>query len=113
MEGIAWGNTLGFGIVKTRLIRLWMGPQLNFSYLKGNPEGADDFRIQLWSVGISPVIGINFNFGKAVTLSIDSGYRFSTYWGDGEGEGYYDTDYEVDAERAFINFSILYRFGDR
>ena len=107
-------NTFGFGVVRTRWVRVWLGPPVMFSVSSGNLENNSDFDITLLGIGIGPVMGVNVNIGKLVTLALDVGYHLRFYFGTGEDNSssktYYDADYEVHEQTPFVNFSILAGF---
>jgi len=90
-------NTFGFGILKRKNFRLWIGPQLGLRYFWGsshhlnigfmyimyppNPgiyffpyRGDLDFN-NLFGIDIGAAIGCNFNFGKLLTASVEAGLR--------------------------------------
>lgn len=119
-EGFIMSHAFGFGVLRTRLLRLWLGPQLEFFGYSGNPENNDDFDMFLIGMGIGPVIGLNINLGKVVTLAIDGGYNFRYYGGHGEQEnssvGYeeeYEEDYEIREHGGYVGFALIFRIGDR
>ncbi|MCK5504369.1 MAG: hypothetical protein KAJ10_04370 [Thermodesulfovibrionia bacterium] len=119
LKGFVWSNAFGFGVVRTRIFRLWLGPQLDLLYYNGHPENDNDFDINLFGAGFGPVIGANFNIGSVVTLSLDGGYQFRYYVGYGESiNNYdyyddYDVDYEILENAGFVHFAVIFRFGDR
>lgn len=114
LKGFVWSNAFGFGVVRTPVFRLWLGPQLDVSYYKGHPEGYDNFDIRLVGIGFGPVIGANINIGSVVTLSLDGGFQFKSCGGIGEdNNNYYYEDYDIWDDTGFVNFAVIFRFGDR
>jgi len=108
-------HTFGFGIVKTRFMRLWVGPQLRISYM--NYELTDTFGTESQyglGYGLAPVLGANFNFGSVFTVAVDMGYRFGSYAGSWEYDGsYYDSsDFTRSENQFFLNLSLIFRIGD-
>lgn len=91
MYRVGMANTFGFGVVRTGLVRLWMGPQLGFFYLSGTNRYPVDSML-LWKyekleqsmigMGFGAAIGINFNPGELVTISIEGGARYIIYYGN-------------------------------
>lgn len=115
-------NSFGFGVVRTSWLRLWIGPQIRIAYMnmEDNSNGYTE-KINGVGFGFAPVIGANFNFGPVFTAALDLGFRFSSYAGtwDYEGyneySGYYDTwneSFTRSENMFFINFSLLFRMGD-
>lgn len=83
-------STFGFGVVRTQLVRLWMGPQLGFYYLSGTNRYPmqsmflwkfDKIEQSMFGVGFGLSIGINFNPGEYVTVSLEGGARYIIYYG--------------------------------
>lgn len=115
-------NSFGFGVVRTSWLRLWIGPQIRIAYmnLEDNSTGNTETMNGI-GFGFAPVIGANFNFGPVFTAAIDLGYRFSSYAGTWEYEGYneysgyydyWDESFTRSENMFFINFSLLFRMGD-
>lgn len=111
-DGFIWDNTFGFGVLRNEMLRLWLGPQLGFSGYSGeNPYEEGD--AHLFGVNLGAVLGLNFNPGNVITIALETGYKYTKYWGIQEMEYYDDFDLEVDEGVPFINFAIIFRFGDR
>jgi hypothetical protein len=70
---LTWSNTFGFGLWRSRYVRLWAGPQVSISYEFSNRQDKvlDTF---LYSK-IGPVIGANFHTGEFSTVSVEMGFR--------------------------------------
>lgn len=110
LTGFTLVNDFGFGIVKTEAFRLWMGPELRFSWLSQTiASGAE---LDLFSFGIGPVIGANINIGSTVTLAITGAYLFQTtngdYW-DAAGWWY---DFSSDEEMLTIGANLIFRINE-
>ncbi len=99
-------HTFGFGVVRTRPVRVWLGPQIGMYY-----ESGDDIwdSWDAYGFNIGPAIGINFNMGPVVSLALTGYARFGAY--------YYDSDWgdESDSERIMgMNLALYFRTrGDR
>lgn len=115
-------NTFGFGIVQTKIVRVWLGPQLGLAFM--SYKDSDDYSDNSWNaVGFTfaPVLGANFNFGRMFTVAMDMGYKFSSFAGTAEST-YYDDSYGYDVTDSdsftqshkgfFINLSLILRLGD-
>ena len=115
MDSAVLRNTLGFGVLRTKMLRLWLGPQFSLSYAQGNPESDSNFDIKLFGVGFGPAVGLNLNLGKVVTLAFTFGGRYTWYTGTGDRESYYynyDYDYKINEFVGFINMALLFRIRD-
>jgi hypothetical protein len=113
VEGIkiVTDHTFGFGIVKTSVVRLWLGPNVRFGFI-----AADE------SSGISlggglTALGLNLNFGPVFTLGLEAGYLFNAdiFFDD---VIYEDTYYSYESSSAGLSnmfvakLSILFRIHD-
>ena len=110
-------NTFGFAVLRKKVVRLWLGPQLRISYSEGNPINDPDFDINLVGFGLGAVFGANFNIGRVFTPAVSIGYRYTKYIGTGDysNSSYYtspEVDYDVTETRLFVNLAVLFRMGD-
>jgi len=119
MEGIVLDNIFGFGVLRTKSVRMWLGPQVRLAYFTGkievDGEEDEDFDNKLFGIGIGPVIGININAGNAVTPAFTFGCLYTHYSGKGTYHSGYDEfeqDYSINEMTYFINFSLLFRVND-
>lgn len=110
-------NTFGFGIVQTRVIRLWLGPQLRIAAISSTDEG-DSYTMEFSGAefGLAPVLGINVNLGRVITLAADMGYRFSGLAGSWDySDDYYGSSngtFTMSEKTFFFNLSFIFRMGD-
>ena len=86
-------NTFGFGVVRTDLIRFWLGPQLSFHYLHGvnnypmrallksNYTG-NKLEYSAAGIGLGLSLGLNINLENNITLSFEGGMRGNIYYGN-------------------------------
>lgn len=106
-------NTFGFGVLRSELIRLWLGPQIGFGFIRGEydsiPAGENNhFTTFFFSIGL--ITGINFNIGEVITLGIDGGYRINRHVGTADvGTSYGVTGTE---KEVFVNLSFMFRIND-
>ena len=61
-------NTFGFGVYRSKNLRLWLGPQITVMRVKEN-DYYNDYSID-FSAG--PALGLNYNLNDDVALSIDA-----------------------------------------
>jgi hypothetical protein len=106
-------NTFGFGVLRSELIRWWLGPQIGLGLVRGEYDSLSsdvDNRFTTFYFSIGLVTGINFNIGEVVTLGIDGGYRINRHVGTAESsETYGVTGTE---KEMFVNLSFLLRIND-
>ncbi len=65
---IHMNHYFGLGVVRTKLVRFWIGPMISLSGLVSNIYGS--------VCGTGLALGLNFNFGEVFTLSITGTGRF-------------------------------------
>jgi hypothetical protein len=68
-----WSNTFGFALWRSRLVRLWAGPQVALSYEFSNK----DRRVLGTYIynRAGGVIGVNIHTGESTTMSFEIGFR--------------------------------------
>jgi hypothetical protein len=112
-------NSFGFGVFRSEVVRLWLGPQLGFGFINAkydtNNMDTNKFFTFYYSYGI--IAGINFNIGDISTLAVDGGYRFNRHTGKSSivykgSSTEYDRDVTGKGKEAFIDISFMFRMGD-
>ena len=89
-------NTFGFGFYRSQTVRLWAAPRIlvsEYTYKKREGETYYDFSNKGIDVGIGPALGININFNRHLTLSIDADYM-----------AIFSSDREIAAIRTYFIF---------
>ena len=111
LYGLAMTHDYGFGIVRTRGLRLWLGPELKFALLGGGLEDDDTFDMTMVYFGLGPAVGLNFNIGNRFTLAVKTSYLLQLFSGVGESENLYieDATYSGSSGRFVVNFAIMFR----
>jgi hypothetical protein len=79
--GFSVNQLLGFGLVRTPMFRLFMGPTIHLGF-----AGFDDddkvagvkvnYEELLFTAGIGPELGINYHVGRNLTVSVSGHYRY-------------------------------------
>ncbi len=66
-------NTFGFGLIRTRFVRLWLGPQLMSSYeFRSHDNYVSDAAVYN---KLGAVAGINIHANERITFSVETGLR--------------------------------------
>jgi hypothetical protein len=107
LDGVIIDNDFGFGLIRTKSVRVWVGPELRLQYWRGYTTGSNYHDTNIFGVGIGPVIGLNYHFGPLVSLGLKGGYLYNYFGGTGP-----DTDFYVKENLIFINAAIIFRFGE-
>ncbi len=103
-------NTFGFGVLRTKKVRLWVGPRINIAY--DFDTGDYGYARVGYEIGFAPAVGVNVNLGRVVSLAADLDYRFAA------AGGAYDDDfgdsgtYSGGTTGATARFYVLFRFGE-
>jgi hypothetical protein len=118
--GFALNQLIGFGFIRTPRIRAFIGPTIHLGV-----AGFDDhetvqgvrseFEEALFTAAIGPEIGLNYNVGRHLTVSLTGYYRF------GVQAQFYDSPFETSSssDRTFdgrehrvgLTTAIFFRFG--
>ena len=106
-------HTFGFGIVKSRVVRLWLGPNIRFGFVSADEAGL------CVGAGLT-ALGLNFNFGPVFTLGVEAGYQFyaDLYFDDVVSNEYVEDYYLYEGSSSGANnmfvlkISILFRIHD-
>ena len=113
LDGFQGVADLGFGIVRNQYLRLWVGGELSAAYGEGSIEDFDDFEVKMISVGVGPVVGVNFHLSDRISFGLKGGYLYEGFIGEGENT---ITDVKVDYDgftyQYFVVLSAFYRFND-
>jgi hypothetical protein len=113
LKGFAMTHDFGFGVLRTRHVRLWLGPELKLGYYTGSPEDYDRYDMWVFKYGVGPVIGANFNIGEVVTLAVKAGFLLQGHVGIGEEDYTYEEDTITGSSTQFyVNFALIFRIGD-
>ncbi len=105
-------HTFGFGVLRTKMIRLWVGPRINIAYnVYDNPAVNSFYTESNIELGIAPAVGVNLNLGRLVSLGFDVDYRFAYLAGTWESTLNDDT-YTGSASGPTARFYVLFRFGE-
>ena len=108
-------NTFGFGVLRTKTVRLWVGPRVNIGWnwtTENNAGGTTiDYAEAAFELGIAPAVGVNVNLGRVVSLGFDVDYRFAALYGA------WSTNFDDDTYTGTINGPtarayVLFRFGE-
>lgn len=111
LDSLVIDNDFGFGVVRKKKVRLWLGPELRVSYSSGKVKDTN-IDIDLGGFGVGPVIGVNINLGNVVTLGIKSGYLMTWYTGERSCSGCSTHTVNISEGLPFINFALIFRIRD-
>ncbi|MBN1534587.1 MAG: hypothetical protein JXA20_18080 [Spirochaetes bacterium] len=132
-------NAVGFNLLKTEMLRLWLGPQLGLYYAFGDGSGVVTSYVDSTALGISsrlllyryrydyssfgfsmgPVLGVNVNFGSHYTVFAECAVRF-TFTHSKVSRSISESNYEYPlghvinsyGYEGYIALGVLYRLDD-
>ena len=102
-------NTMGFGVVRNKNIRLWIGPRLNVALNWSSEDNG--YYESAFEFGIAPAAGINLNLSRTVALGFDVDYRFAFVAGAWSNNTNDDT-YTGSMTGPTARFYLLFKFGE-
>ena len=110
-------NTFGFGVVRTKTVRLWIGPRINIQFENGTNEDTSLLSVEQSSfgIGIGAALGLNVNLGRTVSLAADLDYHAVSIVGTEDGTALgipFSDEYSGINSGATARFYVLFRFGE-
>ena len=126
LDGFVISNSFGFGTLLTPTTRLWFGPEVRLEWAEGSANNTakniSGYKLHMFSVGVGPVIGLNFNIGDRHTFAIKTGYLLINCFSEGEGFYSPETDaftsystnnnYDVTEKLFYVTLEFLFRTSD-
>lgn len=105
-------HTFEFGVLRTEVVRLWIGPRLNFARTR---DRRDDYKRDGLEFGVAAVLGLNVNLGKyfAITSSLDykKAWQFGDYESTISGSELSGTFHERHRGSTF-RLGVAYKFAE-
>jgi len=117
-------NTFGFGVFRTKVVRLWVGPRLNVQIQSAESSWDPGYERSDVGVGLGLAAGINVNLGKVVSLAFDADYHAVSISGSESTEDEYcdsygcytfidSRSYSAVEKGLTARFYLLFRFGEQ
>jgi hypothetical protein len=116
MQGYSMTHDFGFGVVRTRNIRFWLGPELRTSYYddltltNGTSVSGD-----VIGFNVGPAVGLNVNLPQVVSFSFAAAYHIiGFYSGDSNyssSNGYYQ-DVDADSNGLYLTIGLIFRINE-
>ena len=114
MDGITMLHNFGFGVLRNKYVRLWLGPELRAAFYDDLSIVQNGNRVQVvgdvWGYGIGIAMGANFHLPEVASIGISASYYvFNDYTGD---YGSTSTDLDIDSSGLYLNLTVLFRVND-
>ena len=115
MEGYTTVHDFGFGVLRERNVRLWLGPQLRASYYEDIYLNSRSVPGDVVGFTVGPVIGVNVNMPQVVSFSFTAAYHIlGGYAGDynDTNSNIYYTDVDVDSNGLYLTAALIFRINE-
>jgi hypothetical protein len=119
-SGLTISNTFGFGVLRNKAGRLWLGPEVKVSIMGADSQvpntNMDSFTVI--GLGIGLPVGMNLHIGNNLTIGFEGGYRYmfypsdEFYYWDNAGN-YVHEDFTTEEGEIFANLLFIFRINDR
>lgn len=108
-DGTVMVHDLGFGLLRTPGMRLWLGPEvlMNFTDDRDSVESP-----KLFGLGMGLVLGVNLNIGRSYSVSLKGAYVSQTLTGHMNINGVRQ-DITTDDYYGYMGIALIYRYGER
>jgi hypothetical protein len=135
MARIHFDNIFGFGIIRTKMLRWWIGPQVGgfyatntetesyqlyfvkeIPYIILSPFFGRVKELKYGGFDIGAATGLNINPGKNFTIGVETGFKYYFAWGTQQrsiGLGFINMndDMKLNGWELYGQVSFLFRFG--
>lgn len=102
-------HDFGFGIMRTKAVRLWLGPEIRLTKINDEVNGVDyDMR----GFGFGLAIGLNINVLDPVTFALKASFLNQTLNGD-IYNGSVTEDISIDDDITMVTAAVIFRFGEK
>lgn len=114
LGGLVFDNTFGFALVRTPVVKLWVGPQLRLAFYSGETDNSDndpahtDADLAAFGIGVAMGANIYPNPNGRFAICPTLGYRRVSYAGTAEFPDGTDEDLEGYTDVLFLNVSFLF-----
>lgn len=118
--GLALNQLVGFGFIRTRRVRAFIGPTIHLGIAGFDEHDTvrgvrSEYEEALFTAALGPEIGINYNLGRHFTVSFTGYYRYGLqlqgFDSPFETSGSSDRVFVGDEHRAGLTTAIYFRFG--
>lgn len=113
-KGWFMSHDFGFKVFKNRSLRLWVGPELRISRSEGRLDRDRKYEIDISTLGIGPVVGLNLNMGNTVCLTLKIGALAMISDGELDNNATGE-DWDILSDEnsyKFANVGLVFRFGE-
>jgi len=114
LEQTVMTHDFGFGILRTKAVRLWLGPEIRLSKTNDTVNGVD---YDMMGFGFGLALGLNINLIDPITIGLKASFLNQTLNGDYSYDdpmfGLISQDISVDDNISMLTAALIFRFGER
>jgi hypothetical protein len=107
MRGVVIDQDFVMDLLTGSPLRVWVGPELRLAAFRGRFGGGGDENFT--SLGIGPVMGVDYPITPDLALSWKLGYLFSGYAGSHRSSFAGDGGDSIYEGHAFVSLAVLFR----
>jgi hypothetical protein len=111
LSGFMMSHDFGFGVVRNKYVRFWLGPEIRIAYGSGDEDDNEGYDVEMVSVGIGLATGLNVNLGPVVSLGVKAGYLYESVGGYADSR-IDSNDFSGSDTMAFVSLNLLFRIND-
>jgi hypothetical protein len=112
-KGLFMSHDFGFKLFERKKLRIWIGPELRLSKIEGKLNDDNNYEISIYSLGLGPVLGLNLNISKTLSLTFKLGALEMASYGELDNRATGE-DWDIYADRdnyTFGNVGLIFKFG--
>ncbi|WP_455212410.1 hypothetical protein [Kaarinaea lacus] len=111
MDGYAMTHDFGFGVLRTKHVRLWLGPQLKGSLYNDVYAGSTNSRLvgDVIGYGFGPVVGLNVHLPQVLSFSFTAAYHFISAYSESYTNG---GSFDADSTGLYFNAAMIFRINE-
>jgi len=109
LKQVVMTHDFGFGILRNRAVRLWLGPEIRLTRINDDANGND---YDLMGFGFGLALGLNININGPVTIAIKAGALNQTVNGDVTYSDMSSDDVSSDDTVSFVSAALMFRLGE-
>lgn len=113
-KGWFMSHDFGVKVFQRKSLRIWVGPEVRISKTEGKLDRNKVYDIDISTVGVGPVVGLNLNVGDVLSLAFKLGRIVMASYGELDNRATGE-DWKIHSDTNvyyFTNVGIIFRFGE-
>jgi hypothetical protein len=128
MKGLSATHALTLGLIRTKSMRVWAGPELKLTYYNdltlntnedvvyNSSDGIGQSGLgDVWGFGFGPVVGLNIHLPKLLSFTVSAAALSTSYTGDTDystSDGKRYGDLHVNSLGLYLSAGIIFRINE-